>query len=165
MSIPIGIIVGSKSDLPYAEGAIAVLEQLDIGYELRILSAHRTPGPLESYVGAAPERGIKVFITMAGHAAALPGVVAARTTLPVIGVPLPTSDLQGQDALMAIVQMPPGIPVATMAIGKPGARNAAWFAAAVLGLHDSAVATAIVEGRGRMAEGVLKDDQEASAGS
>ena len=165
MSVPVGIIVGSKSDLPYAEGAIAVLGQLDIGYELRVLSAHRTPGPLESYVGAAQERGIAVFITMAGHAAALPGVVAARTTLPVIGVPLPTSDLQGQDALMAIVQMPPGIPVATMAIGKPGARNAAWFAAAILGLHDPTVASAIAAGRRRMAEGVLKDDQEASAGA
>jgi len=98
-------------------------------------------------------------------AAALPGVVAARTTLPVIGVPLPTSDLQGQDALMAIVQMPPGIPVATMAIGKPGARNAAWFAAAILGLGDPSVATAIENGRRRMAEGVLKDDEEASAGA
>lgn len=163
MSVPVGIIVGSKSDLPYAEGAIAVLDQLDIGHELRILSAHRTPGPLESYVGSAGERGIRVFITMAGHAAALPGVVAARTTLPVIGVPLPTSDLQGQDALMAIVQMPPGIPVATMAIGKPGARNAAWFAAAILGVGDPKVAQAITAGRARMTEGVLRDDAEASA--
>jgi phosphoribosylaminoimidazole carboxylase PurE protein len=100
---------------------------------------------------------------MAGMAAALPGVVAARSTLPVIGVPLPTSDLQGQDALMAIVQMPPGIPVATMAIGKAGARNAAWFAASILGLEDATVAQAIVDGRARMAAGVLKDDAEASA--
>jgi 5-(carboxyamino)imidazole ribonucleotide mutase len=163
MSVPVGIIVGSKSDLAYAEGAKEVLAQLGIGYELRILSAHRTPGPLETYVSSAEERGIRVFITMAGMAAALPGVVAARTTLPVIGVPLPTSDLQGQDALMAIVQMPPGIPVATMAIGKPGARNAAWFAGAILGLGDPVVAQAIVDGRARMAEGVLRDDAEASA--
>lgn len=161
MSVPIGIIVGSKSDLSYADEAIAVLRQLGIEHELRVLSAHRTPGPLEAYVASAPDHGIRVFITMAGHAAALPGVVAARTTLPVIGVPLPTSDLQGQDALMAIVQMPPGIPVATMAIGKPGARNAAWFAAAILGLLDERVAAAIVEGRTRMAEGVLRDDEEA----
>jgi len=163
MSVPVAIIVGSKSDLSFAEGAIAVLDQLGIGHELRILSAHRTPGPLESYVADAEAAGVRVFIAMAGMAAALPGVVAARTTLPVIGVPLPTSDLQGQDALMAIVQMPPGIPVATMAIGRPGARNAAWFAAAVLGLGDPEVARAIAAGRARMAEGVLKDDAEASA--
>jgi phosphoribosylaminoimidazole carboxylase PurE protein len=163
MSVSVGIIVGSKSDLVFADEAIAVLKQLDIGHELRVLSAHRTPGPLESYVASAEERGIGVFITMAGMAAALPGVVAARTTRPVIGVPLPTSDLQGQDALLAIVQMPPGIPVGTMAIGKPGARNAAWFAAAILGLADPAVAGAIDDGRARMAAGVLKDDEEASA--
>lgn len=163
MSVSVGIIVGSKSDLAYADEAIAVLKQLGVEPELRVLSAHRTPGPLEDYVAAAERRGIDVFITMAGMAAALPGVVAARTTKPVIGVPLPTSDLQGQDALLAIVQMPPGIPVATMAIGKPGARNAAWFAAAILGLADADVAEAIRGGRTRMAEGVLRDDQEASA--
>jgi phosphoribosylaminoimidazole carboxylase PurE protein len=161
VAVVVGIVVGSKSDLPYAEEAIAVLRQLDIGFELRILSAHRTPGPLESYISDAEGRGIDVFITMAGHAAALPGVVAARTTRPVIGVPLPTSDLSGQDALHAIVQMPPGIPVATMAIGKPGARNAAWFAAAMLGMRDPAVRESIEQGRARMAEGVLKDDEEA----
>lgn len=163
MSVPVSIIVGSKSDLAYAEEAVKVLGQLGISHELRILSAHRTPGPLEAYVVSAEERGVRTFITMAGMAAALPGVVAARTTLPVIGVPLPTSDLVGQDALMAIVQMPPGIPVATMAIGKPGARNAAWFTAAILALGDSTVAAAIADGRARMAEGVLMDDSEASA--
>jgi phosphoribosylaminoimidazole carboxylase PurE protein len=163
MSVPVGIIVGSKSDLAYAEEAIKVLTSLGIGYELRILSAHRTPGPLEEYVAAAAQLGVRTFICMAGMAAALPGVVAAKTTLPVIGVPLPAGDLKGQDALLAIVQMPPGIPVATMAIGKPGARNAAWFAAAVLGLGDAAVADAITEGRAKMAQGVLADDAEASA--
>lgn len=156
----VAIIVGSRSDLPYAEACIEVLDELGIGFDLRILSAHRTPGPLEDYVGAAREAGIGVFITMAGHAAALPGTVAARTTLPVIGVPLPTSDLVGQDSLFAIVQMPPGIPVATMAIGKPGARNAAWFAAAVLGLADPRVARKLEGGRQRMSDGVLKDDEE-----
>jgi len=159
----VAIIMGSKSDMPYAEQTIAVLQQLDIGFELRVLSAHRTPGPLEDYVEGASARGIAVFIALAGHAAALPGVVAARTTAPVIGVPLPTSDLQGQDALLAIVQMPPGIPVGTMAIGKPGARNAAWFAAAILGTIDDTVAAAIAAGRRRMAEGVLKDDEEAQS--
>jgi phosphoribosylaminoimidazole carboxylase PurE protein len=158
MEVRVGIIVGSSSDLPYAEGTLEVLEELGVGSELRILSAHRTPAALESYVAAAPGRGIRVLITMAGHAAALPGVVAARTLLPVIGVPLPTSDLQGQDALLAIVQMPPGIPVATMAIGKPGARNAAWLAAAILALADPAVEEAITSGRQRMADGVLRDD-------
>ncbi len=163
MNVSVGIIVGSKSDLAYAGEAIAVLEQLGIGHELRILSAHRTPAALEGYVAAAPERGIRTFITMAGHAAALPGVVAARTTLPDIGVPLPTSDLRGEDALFAIVQMPPGIPVATMAIGVPGARNAAWFAAAILGLADESVTAAIEEGRARMTRSVLQDDEGAGA--
>jgi 5-(carboxyamino)imidazole ribonucleotide mutase len=165
VSVPVGIIVGSKSDLAYAEEAIKVLKQLGIGYELRVLSAHRTPGPLEDYVASAQERGVRTFIAMAGMAAALPGVVAARTTLPVIGVPLPAGDLKGQDALLAIVQMPPGIPVATMAVGTPGARNAAWFAAAILGLGDAAVAEAITAGRARMAEGVLADDAAAGASS
>jgi phosphoribosylaminoimidazole carboxylase PurE protein len=126
-----------------------------------VLSAHRTPAALEAYLASAEERGVRVLIGMAGHAAALPGVMAARTLLPVIGVPLPTSDLQGRDALLAIVQMPPGIPVATMAIGKPGARNAAWFAAAILALSDEAVAAALQAGRTRLSEGVLRDDEAA----
>jgi len=163
MSATVGIIVGSRSDLSFAEAAGKVLDQLGISHELRVLSAHRTPGPLEEYVSAAEADGTRVFICMAGMAAALPGVVAARTILPVIGVPLPAGELKGQDALLAIVQMPPGIPVATMAIGVPGARNAAWFAAAILGLGDAAVAAAVNEGRARMAEGVLADDAEARA--
>lgn len=161
MSATVGIIVGSKSDLAYAEEAIAVLQQLGIDYELRILSAHRTPGPLETYISEAEAAGTRTFITMAGMAAALPGVVAARTTLPVIGVPLPASELAGQDALLSIVQMPPGIPVGTMAIGKAGARNAAWYAAAILALADPVVAQALADGRARMAEGVLAADAEA----
>ena len=161
MDVKVGIVVGSASDLPYAEEALAVLGQLSITAELRVLSAHRTPAALEAYIASAEERGLGVLIGMAGHAAALPGVIAARTLIPVIGVPLPTSDLQGQDALLAIVQMPPGIPVATMAIGKPGARNAAWFAAAILGLSDEAVAGALRDGRTKMAEGVLRDDEAA----
>ena len=160
MSVPVGIIVGSKSDLGFAEEAQKVLDQLGIGHELRILSAHRTPGPLEDYVASAQAAGARVFITMAGMAAALPGVVAAKTTLPVIGVPLPASELAGQDALMSIVQMPPGIPVGTMAIGKAGARNAAWYAAAILAVTDPAVAQALDEGRARMARGVLEADAQ-----
>ena len=160
MSVPVGIIVGSKSDLAYAEAAQKVLDQLGISHELRILSAHRTPGPLEDYIAGAEAAGTRVFITMAGMAAALPGVVAAKTTVPVIGVPLPASELAGQDALMAIVQMPPGIPVGTMAIGKAGAKNAAWYAAAILALGDPAVAQSLADGRAKMAQGVLEADAE-----
>jgi 5-(carboxyamino)imidazole ribonucleotide mutase len=160
MSARVGIIVGSKSDLSFAQEAVTVLEQLGIESELRILSAHRTPGPLETYIAQAEAAGTTVFIAMAGMAAALPGVVAAKTTLPVIGVPLPASELAGQDALMSIVQMPPGIPVGTMAIGVAGARNAAWYAAAILGLVDPVVAKAVVDGRAKMAQGVLAADAE-----
>lgn len=160
MSAPVGIIVGSKTDLAFAEAAVGVLADLGIESELRILSAHRTPGPLETYITEAEAAGTRVFITMAGMAAALPGVVAARTILPVIGVPLPVSELAGQDALMSIVQMPPGIPVATMAIGTAGAKNAAWYAAAILGLVDPAVAQAVKDGRAKMAQGVLEADAE-----
>lgn len=161
MDVKVGIVVGSASDLPYAEETMTVLAELGIGAELRVLSAHRTPGPLEAYIASVEERGIRVLIGMAGHAAALPGVMAARTLLPVIGVPLPTSDLRGDDALLAIVQMPPGIPVATMAIGKPGARNAAWFAAAVLALSDEVMAEQLRAGREKLAAGVLRDDEAA----
>jgi 5-(carboxyamino)imidazole ribonucleotide mutase len=163
VTVRVGIVLGSRSDLPYADEAIAVLGELGIGHETRILSAHRTPEALAAYVAAAPDRGIRVLIGMAGHAAALPGAIAALTTLPVIGVPLPTSDLDGQDALLAIVQMPPGIAVGTMAIGKPGARNAAWFAAAILAGDDAAVAEALRAGRRRMSERVLADDMEVQA--
>jgi 5-(carboxyamino)imidazole ribonucleotide mutase len=163
VSVRVGIVLGSRSDLPYADEAVAVLDELGIGREIRILSAHRTPDALASYIAEAPGRGIRVLIGMAGHAAALPGAIAALTTLPVIGVPLPTSDLDGQDALLAIVQMPPGIAVGTMAIGKPGARNAGWFAAAILAGDDPAVADALRAGRRRMSERVLADDAEVQA--
>ena len=159
----VGIVLGSRSDLPYAEEAVAVLADLAIGHEVRILSAHRTPEPLARYIADAPGRGIRVLIGMAGHAAALPGAIAAQTLLPVIGVPLPTSDVRGEDSLLSIVQMPPGIPVGTMAIGKPGARNAAWFAAAILALDEPDVAAALRAGRERMSERVLADDAEVQA--
>ena len=163
MTVRVGIVLGSRSDLPYADEAVAVLGDLGIGHEVRILSAHRTPDALAEYIAEAPSRGIRVLVGMAGHAAALPGAIAAQTTLPVVGVPLPTSDLDGQDALLSIVQMPPGIAVGTMAIGKPGARNAAWFAAAILALDDPMVADALSAGRRRMSERVLADDAEVQA--
>jgi 5-(carboxyamino)imidazole ribonucleotide mutase len=163
VTVRVGIVLGSRSDLPYADEAVAVLGDLGIGNEVRILSAHRTPDALATYIADAPARGIRVLVGMAGHAAALPGAIAAQTTLPVIGVPLPTSDLDGQDALLSIVQMPPGIAVGTMAIGKPGARNAAWFAAAILALDEPDVAEALRAGRQRMSERVLADDAEVQA--
>jgi 5-(carboxyamino)imidazole ribonucleotide mutase len=163
MTVRVGIVLGSRSDLPYADEAVTVLTELAVGHEVRILSAHRTPEPLARYIAEAPDRGVRVFVGMAGHAAALPGAIAAQTTLPVIGVPLPTSDLDGEDALLSIVQMPPGIPVGTMAIGRPGARNAAWFAAAIVALDDAEVADALRAGRRRMSERVLADDAEVQA--
>jgi len=130
----VGIIMGSKTDLEYMSAASEMLAELEIGYEVRILSAHRTPDAVAEYAGSAQGRGLEVLIAGAGGAAHLPGVVAAGTVLPVIGVPIPSTSLNGMDSLLSIVQMPRGIPVATMAIGKAGGANAALFAAAILGL-------------------------------
>ena len=130
----VAVVMGSASDEPLMEPTLDVLKAMGISYEKAIISAHRTPEKAREYARTARERGIEVIIAGAGMAAHLPGVLASWTTLPVIGVPLPTSDLKGQDALYAIVQMPAGIPVATVAIGKPGAQNAAYLAAQMLGL-------------------------------
>ncbi len=127
----VGIIIGSKSDWPIMEHAAHTLDSLDIAYEHRVLSAHRTPDALQAYVKSLEEKGIKVVIAAAGGAAHLPGVIASLTLLPVIGVPM-NSVLNGLDSLLSIVQMPSGIPVATMAIGKAGAINAALYAASIL---------------------------------
>jgi 5-(carboxyamino)imidazole ribonucleotide mutase len=125
---------------------------MGISYEVHVLSAHRTPDKVREFARTAQERGVEVIIAAAGGAAALPGVVAAYTTLPVIGVPLPSSPLQGLDALLAIAQMPPGVPVGCMAIGSWGARNAAYFAAAILGLKHEAVRKAYQEYKRRLAQ-------------
>ncbi len=135
----VGIIMGSKTDLEYMSAASEMLAELDIGCEVRILSAHRTPDAVFEYAGSAHQRGLEVLIAGAGGAAHLPGVVAANTLLPVIGVPIPSTSLNGMDSLLSIVQMPQGIPVATMAIGRSGSANAALFAAAILGLKYPAV--------------------------
>ena len=127
------VIMGSKSDEPLMQDTAAVLERLGIDHEMVVMSAHRTPEKVMEYAQSARSRGIEVLITAAGGSAGLPGVVASWTTLPVIGVPLPTSDLKGVDALYAIAQMPPGIPVACVAVGSWGARNAAFLAAQILG--------------------------------
>lgn len=139
MSPTVGIIVGSKSDLPLMESCVKVLEEFGIEHEVKVCSAHRNPRGVMEWAVSARGRGIKVVIAAAGGAAHLPGVVAAWTDLPVIGVPVPTQHLGGEDSLFSIVQMPAGIPVATVAIGEAGAKNAAWLAARILGLGDGAV--------------------------
>jgi 5-(carboxyamino)imidazole ribonucleotide mutase len=147
----IGVIVGSKSDLPLIESCLQQLEELGIEAELEVCSAHRDPAGVMRWASGARGRGLKVVIAAAGGAAHLPGVVAAWTDLPVIGVPVPTPHLGGVDSLYSIVQMPAGVPVATMAIGEAGAKNAAWFAARVLGVTDSGVAARHLEKRTALA--------------
>jgi 5-(carboxyamino)imidazole ribonucleotide mutase len=138
LSPSVGILVGSKSDLPVMEKCTKRLEDLGVDHELEVLSAHRTPDAVAQYVASAPERGIKVFICAAGMAAHLAGAVAARTNLPVIGIPVAAGTLGGFDALLATVQMPSGVPVATVAVN--GAANAAVLAAQILALSDPELA-------------------------
>ena len=130
----VAVVMGSKSDTEAMQPALDILQQLGIDYEVNVISAHRTPEKARQYGLSARERGIEVIIAAAGGAAHLPGVLASWTTLPVIGVPLASSELKGVDALYAIVQMPAGIPVATVAVGSTGAKNAAYLAAEILGL-------------------------------
>lgn len=136
----VGVILGSKSDLPLMESCVKQLETLGIRHEVKVCSAHRDPAGVMEWASSARGRGLKVVIAAAGGAAHLPGVVAAWTDLPVIGVPIPTQHLGGVDSLYSIVQMPAGIPVATVAIGEAGAKNAAWLAARILGLEDAELA-------------------------
>jgi 5-(carboxyamino)imidazole ribonucleotide mutase len=136
-NIDVAIIIGSKSDEEVMKNCIRYLEYFEIRYELRVLSAHRNPDVLHNFVSSFSERGVQVVIAAAGMAAHLPGVVASLTPIPVIGVPLSGSELKGMDALLSIVQMPTGIPVATVAIGKAGAANAAVLAAEILSLTNS----------------------------
>jgi 5-(carboxyamino)imidazole ribonucleotide mutase len=147
----VGVILGSKSDLPLMESCVKVLEELGLGHEVKVCSAHRNPRGVMEWASSARERGIKVVIAAAGGAAHLPGVVAAWTDLPVIGVPVPTQHLGGLDSLYSIVQMPAGIPVATVAIGEAGAKNAAWLAARIIGLSDSDVESRHSEKRAALA--------------
>ena len=134
----VGVVMGSKSDSETVQAGLDVLRELGIDYEVNVISAHRTPDKAREYGLSARGRGVEVIIAAAGGSAHLPGVMASWTTLPVIGVPLPGTDLRGVDALYAIVQMPAGIPVATVAIGAAGVKNAAYLAAEILGLkHDS----------------------------
>ncbi len=162
MSAPeVGIIMGSDSDLPVMKAAAEALDALEIPYELTIVSAHRTPARLVDYAESAALRGIEVIIAGAGGAAHLPGMVAAMTSVPVIGVPVRSSNLQGLDSLLSIVQMPGGIPVATVAIN--GAKNAGLLAAAMLGIKDKAVRDRLDVMRSEMNEEVLGKAQRLEA--
>ncbi len=157
--VRVGIMMGSKSDLPVMRAAADVLTQLQIGHELRIMSAHRTPEEADAYASSARERGVQVLICGAGMAAHLAGCVAGRTLLPVIGVPLGAS-MGGMDALLATVQMPPGVPVATVAVGKAGAKNAAWLAARIISVADPEVLSRLEAAVAGMADAVRAADAE-----
>ncbi len=149
----VGVVMGSASDDPIVKETMKVLEELGIDYEVRVLSAHRRPEALRDYALKARERGIEVFIAAAGGSAGLPGVIASWTTIPVIGVPLASSELKGIDALLAIAQMPPGVPVACVAVGSWGARNAAYLAAQILALKYDNIKEAYESYRHRLQEG------------
>lgn len=153
----VGVLGGSKSDFPVLERTGVVLDQLGISYEFLVVSAHRTPDRLFEYAASAPTRGIKVIIAGAGGAAHLPGMLAAKTHLPVIGVPIPTENLRGLDSLLSIVQMPKGIPVATVAIG--GAENAGILAAQILGLCHEQIAKRVRAYRRAQTESVLNSPE------
>ena len=164
----VAIIMGSNSDIPVMDEAIRVLEKFEIAYEIKILSAHRTPDEAGTFMKGLAGRGVKVLIAGAGWAAHLAGAAAAHTTIPVIGVPIDSSPLNGMDALLATVQMPPGVPVATMAVGKGGAYNAGLFAVQILALMDSKLAKRFATFKKKMAEDVMskknKELQEYLAG-
>jgi 5-(carboxyamino)imidazole ribonucleotide mutase len=151
----VAIIVGSRSDLEVVQKAADLLTKLDVRNELRVISAHRAPDLLDSYVADSMARGVKVFICAAGLAAHLPGVVASKTTLPVIGIPMPGQLAGGLDALLSIVQMPKGVPVATVGVGQ--AENAALLAAQMLGLSDERIATAVTQQRAEARRQIEED--------
>ena len=148
----VGIVMGSESDLPVVQGAVEVLRAFDIPFEIRVLSAHRTPDETSKWAGSARERGLKVLLSAAGSAAHLGGVVAAHTTLPVVGIPVGGGTLGGMDALLATVQMPSGVPVATVAIG--GAKNAALLAIQILGTSDKAIEAKLADYKVEMTQKV-----------
>ena len=154
MTLSVAIIMGSDSDLPIMREAIKVLEAFGVGYEVEVSSAHRSPARTSAFAREAKGRGLRVIIAGAGSAAHLAGVIAAETTLPVIGVPIDSSPLKGCDSLLATVQMPPGVPVATMAVGRAGATNAALFAVQILATADEGLATQMVEHKEKLAQGV-----------
>src|SRR5712692_6089169 len=155
----VAFLMGSESDLPTGKEACAVLQSFGVAFEAHVCSAHRSPEDLVAYVRKAEQSGVRVFIAAAGGAAHLAGVVAAHTTRPVIGIPIQTNTLGGLDSLLSTVQMPVGVPVATMAIGPAGARNAGLFAVQILALADSSLAAKLEEHRAQQADQVRQKDK------
>jgi 5-(carboxyamino)imidazole ribonucleotide mutase len=156
----VGILMGSDSDWPQVQAAAAALEEFDIPYEAHVMSAHRTPRAVAEYATAAAERGLRVIIAAAGGAAHLAGVVAAHTTLPVIGLPVPTPDLGGLDSLLSTVQMPGDVPVASMGLGRGGARNAGLFAIQILAVVDQRLRVKLIEFKHQLADKVAAKDAQ-----
>lgn len=156
----VGIVMGSQSDWETMKHAHDMLHSLNITHECRITSAHRTPDRMTEYARTAEERGLKVIIAGAGGAAHLPGMIASHTPVPVLGVPVESKTLQGMDSLLSIVQMPGGIPVGTLAIGKAGAKNAALLAAAILGTQDAVILQALKEFRAKQSEDIAEFPQD-----
>lgn len=158
--LQVGIVMGSKSDLPLLEGTISTLKDIGIPFEVKVISAHRTPARAVDYASSAEQRGLQVIIAAAGGAAHLAGFIAAHTIIPVIGIPVDASSLGGLDSLLSTVQMPGGIPVATVAIGKAGATNAAILAAQIIGLSDTKVAAKLKLMRKAMSDKVIAASDE-----
>lgn len=156
----VGLIMGSRSDWPVMAGATEILDALGVGYETKIVSAHRTPDRLYSYAKDAATRGLKVIIAGAGGAAHLPGMAASMTRLPVIGVPVQSKALKGLDSLLSIVQMPAGVPVATVAIGEAGAKNAGLLAAQILATSDDALAARLEQWRAKQTASVAESVED-----
>jgi 5-(carboxyamino)imidazole ribonucleotide mutase len=155
MSTVVGVIMGSKSDWPTMKHAVEILEALGVAHEVQVVSAHRTPDLMFEYAATASDRGLKVIIAGAGGAAHLPGMVAAKTIVPVLGVPVQSRALSGQDSLLSIAQMPGGIPVGTLAIGDAGAKNAGILAAQIIANEDEAVKVKVIAFRAKQTQDVL----------
>ncbi|MFT4702636.1 MAG: 5-(carboxyamino)imidazole ribonucleotide mutase [Bradymonadia bacterium] len=153
----VGVVMGSRSDLGVMQSAIEILEELQVPHEVKIVSAHRTPDWMFEYAESAEPRGLRVIIAAAGGAAHLPGMLAAKTLVPILGVPIPATKLVGVDALLSIVQMPKGVPVGTLAIGEPGAANAALLATAMLATTDDAIRERLRAFRDARTQAVLDD--------
>lgn len=161
MTAVVGIIMGSRSDWETMQHAAQMLDELDVAYETKVVSAHRTPDLLYAYAAAADGRGLKVIIAGAGGAAHLPGMTASKTSLPVLGVPVESKSLKGIDSLLSIVQMPAGVPVGTLAIGRAGAINAALFAARILGVSDPTIRAALERHAAAQTSAVLENPDPA----
>ncbi|MBC47860.1 MAG: 5-(carboxyamino)imidazole ribonucleotide mutase [Thiotrichales bacterium] len=157
MSALVGVIMGSKSDWPTMKSAVDMLEEFGVAYEVKVVSAHRTPDLMFEYAETAQDRGLEVIIAGAGGSAHLPGMVASKTIVPVLGVPVQSKALSGQDSLLSIVQMPGGIPVGTLAIGEPGAKNAGILAAQIVGNHNEKVRQKVAKFRSEQTQSVLNN--------